>query len=212
MSAPARLRRLAGASVISHTRCAMGSGEQKDDEALMEAYRDGDAGAFEVLYRRHRGGVYRYLLRQVRSAGEAEELFQDVWVNVVRARARYVARAKFTTWLYRIAHNRLIDHYRRGSLVFAPPAGEDEEDPLERIPGDPGREPERQTIGRAQVERFLSLLEALPPAQREAFVLHQEDSMSVDEIAAATGVNRETAKSRLRYALARLRQGMREWL
>ena len=78
----------------------------------MLLYRDGEPGAFDVLYARHKGGVYRYLLRQCREAAAAEELFQDVWMNLVRARAGYTVQAKFTTYLYRLAHNRLIDHYR----------------------------------------------------------------------------------------------------
>ena len=76
----------------------------------MQLYRDGDAGAFDVLYTRHKGGVYRYLLRQCREAAVAEELFQDVWMNLIRARAGYTVQAKFTTYLYRVAHDRMVDH------------------------------------------------------------------------------------------------------
>ena len=72
----------------------------------------GDAAAFDSLYARHKGGVYRYLARQCRQSGIADELFQDVWMNLIRARASYAPTAKFTTWLYRLAHNRMIDHYR----------------------------------------------------------------------------------------------------
>ncbi len=79
----------------------------------MLCYRDGDAGAFDALYARHKGGLYRYLLRQCREPAAAEELFQDVWMNLIRARAAYTVQAKFTTYLYRLAHNRLIDHYRK---------------------------------------------------------------------------------------------------
>jgi RNA polymerase sigma-70 factor (ECF subfamily) len=83
------------------------------DETLMLGYRDGDAAAFDVLYGRHKGGIYRYLLRQCRNAALADELFQDVWMNLIRARAGYTVQAKFSTYLYRIAHNRLMDHFRR---------------------------------------------------------------------------------------------------
>src|SRR5262245_13216779 len=88
----------------------MGSGPA--DEELMLAYGGGDAGAFEALYRRHRGTLYRFLLRQVRETATAEELFQDVWMRVIDSRERYQPRAKFTSWVYAIAHNRLMDHYR----------------------------------------------------------------------------------------------------
>jgi RNA polymerase sigma-70 factor (ECF subfamily) len=86
--------------------------EGMSDEALMLAYREGDAAAFEALYRRWRGRLYRTLLRQCGAAAQAEELFQDVWLKVVNARRGYEVAAKFSTWLFRIAHNRLIDHYR----------------------------------------------------------------------------------------------------
>src|SRR5882757_8243947 len=85
------------------------------DEGLMERYRDGDAAAFDVLYGRHKGGVFRYLARQCGNRGIAEELFQDVWMNLIRARAGYTVQARFTTYLYKLAHNRLIDHYRAQS-------------------------------------------------------------------------------------------------
>ena len=177
----------------------------------MLAYRDGNVGAFDTLYRRHRARLYRYLLRQCRDASAAEELFQDVWTSVIRAKAAYTASARFGTYLYRIAHNRLIDHYRRhfpASLVSV-----EEETAAVPEPLAPGREePDHAYTARRQAARLLALLEALPPAQREAFVLQHEAGMSVEEIAAATGVGRETAKSRLRYAMSKLREGMEGWL
>ncbi len=181
------------------------------DEALMLGYRDGDAAAFDVLYGRHKGGVYRYLLRQCRNAALADELFQDVWMNLIRARAGYTVQAKFTTWLYRIAHNRLIDHFRRGGP--APLSLDDDESATNLAePAAPrGVEPEAAAAAREQAAQLLTLLDALPEEQREAFVLQQEGGLSIEEIAAATGVTRETAKSRLRYAIAKLRQGMQAW-
>jgi RNA polymerase sigma factor (sigma-70 family) len=180
------------------------------DEALMLAYRDGDAGAFDALYARHRGGVYRYLLRQCRNAGLAEELFQDVWMNLIRARAGYTVQAKFATYLYRIAHNRLMDHFRRhdGAAVSL---DDESAAPVDEPEAPRSADPAAGAEARAQAAQLLALLEALPAEQREAFVLQQEGGMSVEEIAEATGVNRETAKSRLRYALAKLRQGMQAW-
>jgi RNA polymerase sigma-70 factor, ECF subfamily len=179
------------------------------DEALMLGYRDGDAAAFDLLYSRHKGGVYRYLLRQCRNAALADELFQDVWMNLIRARAGYTVQAKFTTWLYRIAHNRLIDHFRRSD-----PAAQslDDEESAAAEPAAPRSvEPEASAAAREQAAQLLALLDGLPEEQREAFVLQQEGGLSVEEIAAATGVTRETAKSRLRYAIAKLRQGMQAW-
>jgi len=181
------------------------------DESLMAAYRDrNDAGAFEQLYRRHRNGLYRYLRRQCGLASVAEELFQDVWFAVIRARNKYVVDARFATYLYKIAHNRLIDHYRRATHRPSVSAA-DECDPVDRLPAEASAQPEVRLEAKEQVERFSALLAVLPESQREAFVLHEEAGLSVAEIAAATGVNPETAKSRLRYAVTRLRRGMLEW-
>jgi RNA polymerase sigma-70 factor, ECF subfamily len=191
---------------------AMSRDADAADEELMLRYRDGDAGAFDELYRRHRGGLYRYLLRQCHGAAVAEELFQDIWMNLIRARSSYEATAKFTTWLYRLAHNRLIDHYRRDAHRAALSYDDEHGPRIDEPYAPPQSQPDASYDVRQQAAQLLSLLAELPEAQREAFVLQQESGMSVEEIAAVTGVSRETAKSRLRYAMARLRQGMKPWL
>jgi len=184
--------------------------EPARDEDLMLAYRDGQPAAFDVLYRRHKGALFRYLLRQCRDPATAEELFQDVWLNLIRSRAGYVISSRFTTYLYRIAHNRLIDHYRR-RVPTALVSYEDPED-LPDLAASRQTEPHVAYEAKAQLERVLAVVEDLPSAQREAFVLQNEAGMSIDEIAEATGVTRETAKSRLRYAMNKLRAGLAEWL
>jgi len=101
----------------------------------MLAYAAGDAAAFDMLYARHKGGVYRYLARQCRQSGVADELFQDVWMNLIRARASYAPTAKFTTWLYRLAHNRMIDHFRAsGHLTLVSSDDEAHEDAVMALP------------------------------------------------------------------------------
>jgi RNA polymerase sigma-70 factor, ECF subfamily len=183
------------------------------DEQLMIAYRDGDAAAFDTLYRRHKGGVYRYMLRQCRDAGVADELFQDVWMNLIRAREGYTVQAKFTTYIYKLAHNRLIDYYRKHGQATLVSFDDDSEDaPLVAEPvAAPRDEPEKHLDIKQQAAQLLTLLGALPPPQREAFVMQYEGGMSVEEIADATGVTRETAKSRLRYAMAKIREGLAAW-
>lgn len=183
------------------------------DEELMLAYRDGDAGAFDTLYRRHKGPVYRYMLRQCRDAGVADELFQDVWMNLIRARESYTVQARFTTYIYTMAHNRLIDHYRKhGQAQWVSFDNDSEDAPVVAEPvAAPRDEPERHLAVKQQAAELLRLLGELPPPQREAFVMQYEGGMSVEEIAGATGVTRETAKSRLRYALAKIRQGLTAW-
>jgi RNA polymerase sigma-70 factor, ECF subfamily len=183
------------------------------DEQLMTAYRDGDDGAFALLYGRHRGGVYRYLLRQCGDRAVAEELFQDVWMNLIRARQTYTVQARFTTYVYKLAHHRLIDHYRKHAhaiLVSFDDEGENAPD-VSLLVAAPRDEPEKHLDIKQQAEQFLVLLGGLPPPQREAFLMQYEGGMSVEEIADATGVTRETAKSRLRYALAKLRRGLATW-
>jgi RNA polymerase sigma factor (sigma-70 family) len=172
------------------------------DEELMLAYQHGDAGAFEALYKRHRGALYRFVLRSLHQRSAAEELFQEVWMRVIEARGRYAPQARFTTWLYTIAHNLLVDHWRKKGLVLV----ELNEDETVAAPDNPARQAEaRETLG-----RFLQALEALPPAQREAFLLHEEGGLSAAQIAAATGTNEEAAKSRLRYAMAKLKAAVDE--
>ena len=171
----------------------------------MQGYAAGDAAAFDQLYARHRGGVYRYLLRHCGNAGTADELFQDVWMNVIRARASYAPSAKFATWLYRIAHNRVIDHWRATGRVELVSAGDDDDDPLAAIPGSRNDEPEVRARAREIGARLAAALATVPPAQREAFLLHQEGGLDLAEIAAITGAGVETVKSRIRYALDKLR-------
>ena len=178
------------------------------DEDLMLSYAGGDAGAFDALYARHKGGVYRYLVRHCGNAGIADELFQDVWMNVIRVRASYEPTAKFTTWLYRIAHNRLIDHWRasgRVELVSAGGGDDGDDDPLVAIPAARNDEPEVRAAATEIGARLRQALAALPAAQREAFLLHQEGGLELTEIAELTGAGVETVKSRLRYALTKLR-------
>jgi RNA polymerase sigma-70 factor (ECF subfamily) len=187
------------------------------DEELMLSYRAGDAAAFDQLYRRHKGGLFRFVLRSIRERSLAEELYQEIWMRVIEARERYEPPApgagrpaKFTTWLYTIAHNRMVDHWRkRGlSVVSLDAQGDDDERaPLQPAAG-PGGDPLRRLEGRRDLERFARALEALPPAQREAFLLHEEAGLTVAEIARATGAGEEAAKSRLRYALAKLREAV----
>jgi RNA polymerase sigma-70 factor (ECF subfamily) len=175
------------------------------DESLMLAYGRGEAGAFETLYARHRGGLFRYLLRHARQPSLAEELFQDVWSRLIAARERYRPEAKFSTWLYQIASNRLTDHWRslgrQGGFV------DDGNERAEREP-DPST-PDHQLSEFEQRRQLQLALEELPPEQREAILLRLDRELGLEEIAEITGVGRETVKSRLRYAMDKLRARLR---
>lgn len=182
----------------------------------MARYRDGDAAAFEPLYRRHRDGVYRYLLRGCAQPALASELFQEVWIGVVRARADWQPRARFATWLYRIAHNRLVDAWRsitqgKEALLEDHPDDDGEGRAAAIHPAlwaSPREWPEQKLLDGERGRRLQQALAALPREQRDAFLLHEEGGMSLEEIAVASGVGRETIKSRLRYALVKLREAL----
>jgi RNA polymerase sigma-70 factor (ECF subfamily) len=175
-----------------------------DDSALMLRYRDGDVAAFEILYRRHNDGLYRYLLRLCQHRDTAEDIFQEAWGKIVKARESYRPTARFTTFLYRVAHNCFIDHVRRNKRHAATSDAE------------PDRQPSSVDLPEMQVERQLArqrleaALKDLPDEQRDVFLLREEAGLSLDEIAAVTDSNRETAKSRLRYAVNKLRAAIDE--
>lgn len=171
------------------------------DEELMLAYGAGEASAFETLYSRHRGPLFRFMLHQVRDHGTAEELYQDVWQRVITARARYQPDARFSTWLFQIAHNRITDHWR--ALQHRPPAPPDAEQRTSRE-ADP-ETPERQLSAFEERRRLQLALEELPADQREVVLLRLEQELSLEQIGQITGVGRETVKSRLRYAIDKLR-------
>ena len=188
------------------------AGDEAGDETLMLAYAAGDAAAFDTLYARHRGGVYRYLVRHVGNASVADELFQDVWMNAIRARATYAPTAKFATWLYTLAHHRLVDHWRsRGNVRVESLDDEGDEGTgalVDAIPGSRVDEPETRVASSGARARIDAALRELPAAQREAILLHIESGMSLAEIAALTGAGEETVKSRVRYAYAKLRASL----
>lgn len=187
-------------------RLAPVNAPESSDEFLMLAWIAGDAGAFEQLYARHRLKLYRYLLRQLRDNGLADELFQDVWQRVIAARAGWsvqekTAEAGFVAWLYTIAHHRLGDHWR--SLKHRPAAPVDADERLARLAD--ADTPER-VLSEFERRRQLQLaLDDLPDEQREVLLLRLEQELTLEEIGEVTGVGRETVKSRLRYAMDKLR-------
>ena len=180
---------------------------EPSDGHLMRAYAHGDTRAFETLYDRHALPVWRFVLRSVQQPELADELVQEVWLTVVREAMRYEARARFRTWLFTLAHHRVVDHWRRHRPHASLDAStEDGASLADTLAAQSGFGPERRLDSREQAQALLDALAALPPLQREAFLLQAEGGLSVAEIAATTGVSAETAKSRLRYARARLRE------
>ena len=184
----------------------MVAADAPSDEQLMRSYAGGDARAFETLYDRHALPVWRFVQRSVQNAALADDLVQDVWFSVVRQAPQYEARAKFRTWLFTLAHHRVVDHWRTHKAHASLDAESEDGSALaDMLAAESGFGPERRLDSRELAQALLDALAALPAVQREAFLLQAEAGMSVAEIAQATGVSQETAKSRLRYARARLR-------
>jgi RNA polymerase sigma-70 factor (ECF subfamily) len=179
-----------------------------EDARLMLRYRDGDADAFLALYDRHKGPLYRYLLRQVRNAGAAADVFQEVWSRLIATRDRYEARAKFATYLFHIAHNCMVDLFRR-DLRLPRATRSDEAAAHFAEPEVPEyQRPDGIAEFAEQQSALLAALSSLPQEQREAFLLREETGLSVEEIARVTDVGLETAKSRLRYAIRKLKKAL----
>jgi RNA polymerase sigma-70 factor, ECF subfamily len=182
----------------------------EDDCGLMLRYAGGDLQAFAALYSRHRSALYRYLVRHVREAPAADDLFQEVWSRVIAHRASYQPRAKFSTFLYRIAHNCCVDYRRRASIRLHRPAYEEDMDES----GQPALCAPERDLPEARAEqaellaRYRAALDRLPSEQRDVFLLYEQSGLTLEEIAAVTGVGAETAKSRLRYALSKLRRAL----
>jgi RNA polymerase sigma-70 factor (ECF subfamily) len=175
-----------------------------EDSALMLRYCDGDVAAFHALYQRHNDALYRYLFRLCKHRDTAEDLYQEVWSNIIKSRRRYRPTAKFTTFLYRVAHNCFIDHIRRNKrhtheIAIDPDDSESHADAPEQIAD--------RLMAR---DKLYLALANLPHEQRDVVLLFLEAGLSLDKIASVTGVNRETAKSRLRYATAKLKSALAE--
>lgn len=198
------------------------------DEALMAAYAAGDATAFERLYERHQAGLHRFVRRLLGGglAPQADEVYQDTWLRVVQSCGRWQPQegAGFRTWLYTLAHHRAIDLWRRSgrevSLDDDPPCAsrswppDAAETAWQHWPAPTAAEAhgDELVFWRRAGERLLRCLEELPPLQRSAFLLHHDDGLALADVARALEVGFETAKTRLRYAMARLRTCMGAYL
>jgi RNA polymerase sigma factor (sigma-70 family) len=174
----------------------------------------GDGAAFEALYLRHERRIFRYLRRNLNDETAANDLMQEVWFAVARNAQNYQPSAKFTTWLFTIAHHRLIDAHRKSrpmERLDTTDATGDEEDYVNIPAADPALEPPAVLESQDEAMALLKAVEALPSEQRTAFMLQADGELSVEEIAGATGATFETVKSRLRYARAKLRQTLWEF-
>jgi RNA polymerase sigma factor (sigma-70 family) len=175
--------------------------QEMTDEKLMQRYAKGDAKAFDQLYARHRGPLYRYFIRQVNNPATANDLYQGAWEKIIKGREKYRPTAPFKVWMYRVAHNHLVDHYRRMR-----PVDSVEPDTL----SDTRADPSQGVIESEQNELLRAGITALPAEQRDTLLLQLETGLKMEDIARVTGVGRETVKSRLRYAVNYLKRSLVE--
>lgn len=186
------------------------------DESLMLRYRDGEVRAFEVLVTRHRKGVFNFIVRYVHDTAQAEDLLQETFLRVVKSADGYEKQARFTTWLYTIARNLCVDASRRGkhrraTSLDQPVNGEDDGAALvDRVAGGEAAV-DRQAIGRELQARIQQAIAALPDEQREIFILREVNDLQFNEIAEIVGCPENTVKSRMRYALEKLREALDEY-
>jgi len=171
------------------------------DEKLMQQYAKGNAKAFDELYARHRAPLYRYFNRQVNNPATANDLYQGAWEKIIKARGKYRPTSPFTAWMYRIAHNHLVDHYRR----LRPTDSVETETLSDRQSG-----PAQDVIDDEQNEQLRAGIINLPEEQRNTLLLKLETGLKMEEIARVTGVSKETVKSRLRYAVNKLKRSLVE--
>lgn len=182
---------------------AQPSVDARSDETLLARYRAGDPVAFEVLYQRHRQGLYRFLQGLCNSPELVDEVYQDTWLSLIRSASQPQGRASFRTWLYQIARNRLIDHWRKHG-VRNPLHDSYDEEAHGQADNDPG--PEQQLSLSRDRQRIEAALQDLPADQREVFLLRAHGELELPEIASLTATPLETVKSRFRYALKKLRR------
>jgi RNA polymerase sigma-70 factor, ECF subfamily len=186
------------------------------DESLMLRYRDGDVRAFEVLITRHRKPIYNFILRFVRDAAQAEDVLQETFLRLIKGADAYERQAKFTTWLYTIARNLCVDAARRGkhrnaASLDAPVNGDEGSSALIDLVADGKAGVDREAIGRELAVRIKQAVEALPDEQREIFLLREVSDLQFNEIAKIVGCPENTVKSRMRYALEKLREALEEY-
>ena len=180
--------------------------DSADDASLLHAHAAGDPHAFARLYDRYDRPCFRFIRRTLAAhADAAEDLHQETWIAVSRNAASFdPGKASFPAWLFTIARNKVWDHLRRQKVAVLASA---EDDAAMMVP-DPGPTPLDQAASRELAQRIVDAVEALPLAQRETFVMFAHAGLSLEDVAQATGVPIETAKSRLRYARATLRQAL----
>ncbi len=168
------------------------------DDTLMVAYCNGDDKAFAQLYERHKDATWRYARRQLTESAAAD-CQQAIWLKLIEQRKRYQPQGQFRSFLFTLAHNAITDEHRRAAKQQAR-IGDTEP---EALMDESASQPDLDKLSRYQ--RLQVAITRLPGAQRDAVMLKAESGLSLSQIAEVTGSNVDAIKSRLRYALSKLR-------
>ena len=194
----------------------LGRGDDSD-EGLMLRYQKGDVRAFEILLTKHRKPVFNFILRYVGEKAQAEDLLQEVFLRVIKGADSYQKQAKFTTWLYTIARNLCVDNSRRGkhrkaySLDMPMEQDGKEGGTLLDVVADKAAGTDRKVISKELHGRLHAAIGKLSEDQREVFLMREFLDMPFREIADVVGCPENTVKSRMRYALEKLREELEEY-
>ena len=176
------------------------------DEALMAAYAEGDSASFDLLYHRHKVAVHRFFLRQNISLAVAEELCHDTWLKVINARKSYQVTALFRTYLFTIARRVLIDFSQKKSSTNEQSFNQEIEPEIEV-------DDKSKTVSNHQLKQALTNeISKLTFEQKQVFLLKQDAGFTIEQIAKITEQHKEKVKSNWRYALQKMREGLRAYV
>ena len=181
----------------------------KTDDQLMRSYAKGNMNAFEILYGRYKTRLFSYMARNCHDRDRVEELYQDVWLRVITSASRYKAEGRFRSWLFTLAHNRLVDFYKSGDNRIIREELDEGTAAGAGMPSDESRCPvEKALESEEMLAKIEILVNRLPLEQKMAFILREDSGFAISEIAEIQGISYEAAKSRLRYAYQKLREGL----
>lgn len=186
--------------------------KNKTDQELVLAYQSGNESAFEQLVRRHKSKVYSYILFNVKDADLALDIFQDTFFKVVNTlkKGKYNEEGKFLPWVYRIAHNLIMDHFRKNKrMPMLEQDAESDYDIFNFIACET-LNVEQKMVKKQILQDVKKMIGFLPDDQKEVLVLRLYYHLSFKEIADKTNVSINTALGRMRYALINLRKMMVE--
>lgn len=181
------------------------------DEKLMSTFCNpqdiNHQRAFEVLYQRHKGPLYRFIKKSVNNEQDANELFQELWFKIINNKQQFDPAQKFTTWAYTIARRLMIDMFRKNGNQDYQEFNEETQNE-----GNPLQQPEDEFTHKQMVKQLQTAIETLPLPQRQAFVMKHDGGLSIREIAEITEQPHEQTKSQYRYAVQKLKMALERWL